>query len=242
MSYQRSFAPAIAGLLSLCFAAAVTAQTTQSPGTGAPQARPPAAKSGSNAAAPGSTARSTNDAASSNAMGSNNATAMAANVSSSDRKFMEKAAQGGLAEVQLGKLAADKASSDAVKQFGQRMVDDHTKANDQLKALATSKGVNVPTGLDRSTQGEMDKLQKMSGAAFDREYMNHMVSDHKKDIGEFKSAAKSKDADVKQFASSTLPTLEQHLDLAKSAQQQATKNASGTTQKTSSSAGKRTGS
>jgi putative membrane protein len=220
----------MAGLLSFCIAAAVAAQT-----------QAPTAPGRSDNARPAAVAPSTGSSATSNAMGSNNATAKASSVSSGDRKFMEKAAQGGMAEVQLGKLAADKASNDQVKQFGQRMVDDHSKANDQLKQLATSKGVNLPTELDRSAQREMDKLQKLSGADFDREYMNHMVSDHKKDIGEFKSAAKSKDADVKQFASSTLPTLEQHLDLAKSAEQ-AAKNASRTTQKTSSRNGTKTGS
>ncbi len=129
-------------------------------------------------------------------------------LSSSDKKFIEKAAVGGMAEVQFGKLAADKASSDEVKKFGQKMVDDHSKADDQLKQVATSKGVTLPTSLDKSTQREMDKLSKLSGADFDREYMKTMVSDHKKDVSEFKSeASKAKDPDVKQFASSTLPTL-----------------------------------
>jgi putative membrane protein len=83
--------------------------------------------------------------------------------------------------------------------------------------------VNLPTELDRSTEREMDKLNKLSGADFDREYMKHMVSDHKKDVREFKSEAKkAKDADVKQFASSTLPTLEQHLSLAQAAEKAAT--------------------
>ena len=91
---------------------------------------------------------------SSNQMGSNSSTAKAtaSSVSSGDRKFMEKAAQGGMAEVELGKLATQKASASEVKQFGQRMVDDHSKANDQLKQIATSKGVNLPTDLDRSVQ------------------------------------------------------------------------------------------
>jgi putative membrane protein len=138
-----------------------------------------------------------------------------AKVSHGDKKFMEEAAQGGMAEVQLGKLAAQKAGSDDVKQFGQKMVDDHSKANDQLKQLASSKGVTLPTDLDHSAKREMDRLSKLSGADFDREYMNHMVSDHKKDIKEFEKAAKSaKDPDIKNFASSTLPTLQSHLQLA----------------------------
>jgi len=124
--------------------------------------------------------------------------------------------------VQLGQIAAQKATADDVKKFGQRMVDDHSKAHDQLKQIATSKGVKLPTEVDSSTRREMDKLSKLQGAAFDREYMKHMVPDHRKDIREFKSEArKAKDNDVKQFASTTLPTLEEHLTLAQSTQKAA---------------------
>jgi putative membrane protein len=132
-----------------------------------------------------------------------------------DRKFIEEAAKGGMAEVQLGQLAVQKAQSPEVKQFAQKMVDDHTKANDELKQVASSKGVELPTDLDHSAKREHDKLSKLSGADFDREYMNHMVSDHKKDVKAFKDESKSaKDAQVKEFATTTLPTLEQHLQLA----------------------------
>ena len=135
-----------------------------------------------------------------------------------DKKFIEDAAQGGMAEVQLGQLAAQKAQSPEVKNFGQRMVDDHGKANDQLKQLASSKGVALPTDLDHSAKREHDKLSKMNGDDFDREYMKHMVSDHKKDVKDFADEAKSgKDADVKNFASQTLPTLQEHLQLAQQA-------------------------
>jgi putative membrane protein len=140
-------------------------------------------------------------------------------VSSGDRKFVEKAAQGGMAEVQLGQLAAQRAQSDEVKQFAQRMVSDHSAANDKLKQLATQKGITVPTDLDSSSRREYDKLQKLSGAKFDREYMSNMVSDHKKDVKEFQSEAKSaKDPDIKSFAASTLPTLQDHLKMAQSAE------------------------
>jgi len=95
------------------------------------------------------------------------------------------------------------------------MVDDHQKANEQLKKLATSKGVNLPAEMTSSERRELDKLQKKSGADFDREYMKEMVSDHKKDVKDFESAAKkADDADIKNFASTTLPTLQQHLELA----------------------------
>jgi putative membrane protein len=132
-----------------------------------------------------------------------------------DRKFVEEAAMGGMAEVELGKLAQQKGGSDQVKQFGARMVEDHGKANDELKQLAQAKGLSVPAAPDKSHQKEVDKLNKLSGAKFDREYMAHMLSDHRKDVSDFKKAAGSaKDSDVKSFASKTLPTLQEHLTLA----------------------------
>lgn len=138
---------------------------------------------------------------------------------SSERKFIEEAAQGGVAEVKLGQLAAQKGESSEVKQFGQRMVDDHSKANDKLHQVASSKGVNLPDNMDAASKREYEKLQKLSGARFDREYMNAMVSDHKKDVREFQKEEKTaKDGDVKMFTTNTLPTLEEHLKLAQSGQ------------------------
>src|SRR3954464_10731463 len=135
-----------------------------------------------------------------------------------DNTFVTKAAQGGLAEVELGKLAVEKGSSDQVKQFGQRMVDDHGKANDELKTLAQQKNITVPTDMGAKEKALRDRLVKLSGAAFDRAYMSAMLSDHKKDVGEFRTeSTSSKDADVKAFAAKTLPTLEQHLKLAEDA-------------------------
>jgi len=132
-----------------------------------------------------------------------------------DRKFIEEAAAGGLAEVQLGKLAQQKSQSTQVKDFGARMVQDHGKANDELKAIADSKGVQVPAAPDKSHQKDVDKLSKLSGAQFDREYAAHMLSDHRKDVSEFrKEADQAKDSDVKAFAGKTLPTLQEHLTLA----------------------------
>ena len=153
-------------------------------------------------------------------------------LSSSDKKFIEKAAQGGMAEVQLGKLASQKAESADVKQFGERMVKDHGAANDKLKQIASQKGVTPPSSMDSSTQREYDKLSKLSGAQFDREYMSHMVSDHEKDIKEFKSEEKSaKDPELKSFTQNTLPTLEEHLKLAKSAEAAAKKEKTASSEK-----------
>ena len=136
----------------------------------------------------------------------------------SSQQFVKEAAIGGMAEVELGRLAADKASSDQVKKFGQRMVDDHGRANDELKTLAQNKNIDLPPSLDAKHKATMDRLSKLSGDAFDRAYMSEMVKDHRKDVNEFRNEAKSgKDPDVKAWAAKTLPTLEEHLKLAQDA-------------------------
>ena len=135
-----------------------------------------------------------------------------------DQKFVMEAAKGGMAEVELGKLAADKASSSDVKKFGQRMVDDHGKANDELKTLAQNKNITLPTAVDAQDKATIDRLSKLSGDAFDRAYMQAMLKDHRKDVSEFRAESKSgKDPDVKAWASKTLPTLEEHLKMAQDA-------------------------
>jgi putative membrane protein len=134
-----------------------------------------------------------------------------------DHAFVTDAAKGGMAEVELGKLAAEKGSSAQVKQFGQRMVDDHSKANDELKALAAKKNIALPTDIDAKDKELHSRLSKLSGAEFDRVYMQAMLKDHRKDVNEFKKESTSgKDPDVKQFAAKTLPTLEDHLKMAES--------------------------
>jgi putative membrane protein len=144
--------------------------------------------------------------------------AKAAGKSMSDQTFVTKAAKGGMAEVELGKLAADKGSSDQVKTFGKRMADDHGKANDELKSLAQSKNITLPTDLDPKDKALRDRLSKLSGDAFDRAYMQAMVSDHRKDVNEFRMESRSgKDAEVKAWAGKTLPTLEDHLKMAQDA-------------------------
>ena len=101
------------------------------------------------------------------------------------------------------------------QQFGQRMVDDHSKAGNELKSLAAQKNVTLPTALDQQHQADVDKLSKLSGAAFDREYMSMMVKDHQEDVAEFeRQAANGADPDVKSWASRTLPTLREHLKMA----------------------------
>src|SRR5205807_8479023 len=118
-----------------------------------------------------------------------------------DKKFVKDSALGGLTEVELGKLAAQKGSSDAVKQFGQRMVDDHSKANDQLKEVAGKSNIEVPAALDSKHQSRVDKLAKLSGPEFDKAYLKDQVKDHQRDVSDFKSEAQNgSDPNIKQFA------------------------------------------
>lgn len=138
---------------------------------------------------------------------------------SADAKFAMKAAQGGMAEVQLGQLAAQKATDPDVKAFGQHMVDDHSKANDQLKSVAAQENMTLPTTLDPKDQALYTKLQGLSGADFDKAYVKAMVKDHQEDVKEFqKEADKGKDPQIKNFASQTLPVLQQHLSKIQSVQ------------------------
>ena len=129
-----------------------------------------------------------------------------------DHAFLKKAAEGGLAEVELGQLATQKASSEDVKKFGQRMVDDHSKANEQLKQVAAEKNIKVPEKLSAKDQATKARLEKLSGEQFDKAYMRDMVKDHQKDVAEFERESKmAKDPAIKSFAEQTLPTLKDHL-------------------------------
>jgi putative membrane protein len=154
---------------------------------------------------------------SSNAM--TNSASNAGESASDDNDFMKEAAVGGMAEVEMGKLAATKATSADVKKFGQMMVDDHTKANNDLKALAAKKGVTLPTDLDSSHKATMDDLREQAAADFDKEYVEEMVDDHEEDVAKFEDEAKNAtDPDVRAFAQKTQPVLQKHLDAIKSIQ------------------------
>jgi putative membrane protein len=138
-------------------------------------------------------------------------------LSKGDADFIREAAQGGIMEVQLGKIAQTKASDGKVKEFGKRMEQDHGKANEQLMKLAADKGMQLSNELDKRHKAKVDKLSKHSGAEFDRNYMDEMVTDHKADIKKFEQQSeKAKDADLKKFATETLPILKEHLRLAES--------------------------
>lgn len=131
--------------------------------------------------------------------------------------FVTQAAQAGQTEMQAAQIAQDKSGSDDVKSFAQRMITDHTKANMQLMPLAASASVDVPQQLDRRHQEEISRLKAQSGSAFDHAYARQMVLDHRAAVALFKRASTSEalSADLKSFAAQTLPTLEQHLKLAR---------------------------
>jgi putative membrane protein len=140
--------------------------------------------------------------------------------SSADENFAKKAAEGGMAEVKLGQLAEEKGSSPAVKNFGRRMVQDHSKANNELKDVTSKENIPLPNEMDKSDQATYDRLSKLSGDAFDRAYARDMVKDHSKDVSEFQNEAKNgKDESIKNFAAQTLPTLQNHLDQARQMEQ-----------------------
>ena len=137
-------------------------------------------------------------------------------------EFAVKAANGGMLEVALGRLAQEKAANPAVKAYGAMMVTDHTKANNEMKALAAKKNITLPTALGEEEQKHVNDLTKLSGKEFDKKYISMMVDDHKDDIDLFKKAADDSktDADVKAFAVKTLPTLQKHMDRIKALDKQ----------------------
>ena len=131
---------------------------------------------------------------------------------SSDKKFIEEAAANGVAEVKLAQLASQKASHEDVKEFAERLVQDHSRANTELEKIAAAQNVTVPQEPTSKHQKLYDRLSKLSGQEFDKEYVKHMVDDHEKAVKKFERQAKdASDPQLKQFASSTLPALEDHL-------------------------------
>lgn len=129
-------------------------------------------------------------------------------------EFAVKAASGGMMEVELGRLAQEKAASKDVKDFGAMMVKDHSMANDELKNIAATQNITLPTTLGEDEQKHVNDLAKLSGKEFDKKYVSMMVDDHKEDIDTFKKAAEDDKTNpaVKDFATKTLPTLQKHLD------------------------------
>jgi len=134
----------------------------------------------------------------------------------STEMFVQKAAQAGMAEVELGKLALDKSKNEDVRSFAQKMVTDHTQANNELKDLAKKKNLDVPKDTDQRHEKVIAELKKKSAADFDRAFAQHMAKDHDQAVSLFRSASNSSsiDPDIRAFATKTLTTLQEHERLA----------------------------
>ena len=140
-------------------------------------------------------------------------------VSKNDADYAVEAANGGITEIELSKLAKDKATTERIKSYADMMVTDHTKAGDELKSLAKSKNIVLPDSLSKDSKKKVDDLTKKSGKDFDKAYLDAMSSDHKKTIDLFqKDSSKGEDADLKNFAVTTLPTIRMHYDSVKAIQ------------------------
>jgi putative membrane protein len=147
-------------------------------------------------------------------IGPSGAIAQGDKASAADKKFVKEVMQGGMAEVELGQLATQKAQSADVKQFGQKMVDDHTKLNDQMKPVASQLGITPPASLDMKHKAISTKLNKLSGDEFDKAYIKAMIKDHQKDVAEFqKEASTGSSAQVKDAASQGEPVISEHLKM-----------------------------
>jgi putative membrane protein len=137
-------------------------------------------------------------------------------VNDADREFVKKAASGGVAEVELGRIATQRAARPTVRSFAERMVTDHSRGNAELATLARAKGIDVPTTPDATQQAMRDRLSGLSGADFDRAYMSEMVRDHTEDVALFERASETAaDPDIKAWAAQSLPMLRDHLALAR---------------------------
>ncbi len=136
-----------------------------------------------------------------------------------DSQFMIKAASGGMMEVELGKLAVNIGSNEQVKEFGQRMVEDHSKANQRLMEIASKKNITLPNAMNDGHQDKVKKLSKKTGTEYDKDYLDFMVNDHNDDIELFEDAVDNLgDEEVKAFAAETLPTLRNHQQQAEAIQ------------------------
>jgi putative membrane protein len=139
--------------------------------------------------------------------------------SAQDEHFAREAASGGMLEVRLGEYASFNAASDAVKKFAEKMVGDHTEANNKLKTVASEKAIELPKVLNEEDQKVLDRLERLKGADFDKAYVEQMVEDHLQDIHAFeKEINDGTDPTVKAFAEATLPTLKPHLEMAQALQ------------------------
>jgi putative membrane protein len=188
-------------------------------GSGSTKQSTPSATPSSGASGTGNTSGSSDTSAAGAASTANNAAAKQAGVSTADRNLMRELAMANLAEIETAKLAQSKTSNEQVRSFAQRMIDDHTKAMEQLQQLAQAKGVQLPTSPDAKHQAMMKKLSALSGDGFDKQYLSQAgVADHQKAHQLVaRVSSRAQDPDLKALGSQLLPTIDQHLQLAQQA-------------------------
>jgi putative membrane protein len=129
-----------------------------------------------------------------------------------DKMFVKKAMQGNIAEVQLGELTLQKSNNDQVKQFARKMIDDHTKLNEQMRSVALQLSVEIPTEVSKKDKSLMNKMQALSGTAYDQAYIKEMVKDHKQDLSEFRMEASN--GNLKDAATQGSKVISEHLQMA----------------------------
>jgi putative membrane protein len=212
---KRNEVARLAGLI--CVAVLATATSGGAQSTAGSQGTPqtpgtPGTPAAPGTTTPGTTGSTTTTGTQETGGASSTGTQSGDKASGADKKFVKEAAQGGLAEVQLGQLAAQKGNSEDVKQFGQKMTEDHGKLNEQMKPVAQQLGINPPTTLDAKHKALQTKLEGLSGEAFDKAYIQAMVKDHEKDSAEFqKEATNGKSQAVKDVATQGAPIISEHL-------------------------------
>jgi putative membrane protein len=207
-----------AASLALCGAPLYAQVGTSSPGS---SQNPNGTSAGSTSGSGSMSGSSAGSMSGSSSAGSINdtMTANSGKVSAEDKHFMKEAMEGDMAEIKLAQLAQQKASSDQVKQFAQRMIDDHTKLDAQMKPMAQQFGVEAPTDLSAKHKAVETKLQGLSGAQFDQEYMKAMVSDHREDDQAFqREQTQAKDTELKNAVSQAEPIIAEHLRMAQDAE------------------------
>ena len=172
--------------------------------------------------------RTSTEGTSNSAMVAGNSSASSGSASAADKRFVQEAMEGDMSEIQLGQLAQQKATSDQVKQFGQKLVDDHTKLDEQIKPIAEQMGVTPPTDLSAKHKAVKNRLEGLSGAQFDKEFVKYMVSDHREDDQKFKKEESSaKDPALKNAVTQGEPVIAEHLRMAESMQKSSSTSPSG---------------
>lgn len=173
-----------------------------------------AATSDNNSSQP-TAASSDNSSSAANSSSNTSSSSSSTSASNPDQQFINDAAKGNRAEVELGKLVESKATNPSVKQFAKMMQTDHAKALSQLEQVAQSRNITLPDGIPDDAQDLETKLSSESGKQLEKDYMDGMVKDHQKDVKDFQDATQNlRDNDVKQWAQKTLPTLQRHLQKA----------------------------